>query len=319
LSLAVDIGGSKFVVGLVTPAGEILHAERHGWRELTPEGVARDIKEAIHGLLQAYPRCRPTVMGAAIPGLADPQRGLWVESGFSGIRNLPFGQIMEDEFGLPVSLDNDCNACAAAERTYGCCRDIDHFIWITVSNGIGGCIFINGAPYPGGGGNAGEIGHVVVEEGPGARPCACGHAGCAEMHAAGPALVKNYLSLGGAQRIDGEAPSAKNIDTLARRGDKTARAAYELEGLYLGRAIAAAVNLINPQKVVIGGGVSLGFDLFWPSLERTLRARVYWGANPNLKVEPTALGYNAALLGAAVLSFAGTPRPPGNDKNHEGD
>jgi glucokinase len=125
------------------------------------------------------------------------------------------------------------------------------------------------------------------------------------MHAAGPGLVKNYLSLGGEQLIDKEAPSAKSIDTLARRGDKTALDTYELEGLYLGRAIAAAVNLINPQKVVIGGGVSLGFDLFWPSLERTLQSRVYRGANPNLKVEPTALGYNAALLGAATLSFAG--------------
>jgi glucokinase len=296
------------MVGLVRVSGEILCVEKYQWRELSPGGVVRDVKEAVHGLLKAQPRYRPTVMGAAIPGLADPRKGLWVESSFSGIRDLPFGPIMEDEFGFPVSLDNDGRASAMAERMFGCCRGIDNFIWITVSNGIGGCIFINGAPYFGGGGNAGEIGHVVVEEGPNARPCKCGHAGCAEMHASGPGVVKNYLSLGGRHLIDQEPPSAKSIDALARGGDTAALAAYELEGLYLGRAIGAAVNLINPQKVVIGGGVSLGFDLFRPSLERTLQSRVYRGANPDLRVEPTALGYNAALLGAAALSFAGMGR-----------
>ena len=269
LSLAVDMGGSKFMVGLVTAAGEVM-------------------------------------MGLTIPGLADPEKGLWVEASFSGIRNLPFGRVMEEEFGLPVSLDNDARACATAERIFGCCRGVDHFIWITVSNGIGGCIFAGGKPYFGGGGNAGEIGHVVVEEGPDARPCKCGLRGCAEMHASGLGLVKNYLSLGGRELIDNEAPNAKTIDALARGGDKTAAAAYDLEGLYLGRVIGAAVNLLNPRKVVIGGGVSLGFDLFWPSLERTLKTHVYGSANADLSVEPTALGYNAALLGAAALSFVNT-------------
>jgi glucokinase len=298
------MGGSKFVVGLVRASGEILCAERYVWSGLSPGAVVGDVKGAVERLLKAYPQYRPTVMGAAIPGLADPRQGIWVESSFSGIRDLPFRRVMEDAFGLPVSLDNDGRACALAEWRFGCCRGIDHFIWITVSNGVGGCVFINGGPYFGGGGNAGEIGHVVVEEGPEARPCKCGHAGCAEMYASGPALVKNYLSLGGRERIGGEAPSAKSIDALARRGDKTALAAYEQEGIYLGRAIGAAVNLLNPQKVVIGGGVSLGFDLFRPALERTLQARIYRGANPNLSVEPTALGYHAALLGAAALSFA---------------
>jgi glucokinase len=306
LSLAVDMGGSKFMVGLVTAGGEILCAERHRWNGISSEGVVRDVKAAARALLAAHPQYRPTVLGATIPGLADPKRGLWVEASFSGIRNLPFGRVMEEEFGLPVSLDNDGRACAVAERIFGCCREVDHFIWITVSNGIGGCLFTGGKPYFGADGNAGEIGHMVVEEGPNARPCKCGLRGCAEMHASGLGLVKNYLSLGGQGLIDNEPPSAKTIAALARGGDRTAMAAYDLEGLYLGRVIGAAVNLINPRKVVIGGGVSLGFDLFWPSLERTLKTHVYGNANPNLSVEPTALGYNAALLGAAALSFAKT-------------
>jgi glucokinase len=303
LALAVDIGGSKFIAGIVKSSGEILCAERSAWTELSPEGVMKDIKKAVHTLLENHKHYHPTVLGATIPGLADPVKGLWVEASFSGIRNLPFASLMEAEFNLPVRLDNDGNACAKAERFFGCCKGVDDFIWVTVSNGIGGSIFANGSLYIGSSGNAGEIGHVVVEEGPDARFCKCGLSGCAEMHASGLGLAKNYITLGGKREINGEPPTAKAIDALARAGDKIAMAAYELEGLYLGRAIGAAVNLINPQKVILGGGVSLGFDLFWPSLAKTLDTHVYRNANPALVVEPTALGYNAALLGAAALCF----------------
>ena len=301
LALAVDMGGSKFIVGLVNSSGELLCEERHQWTELSADAVVRDIKKAVHDFLSAHADFRPSIMGATIPGLADPKKGLWVEASFSGIRDLPFVSIMEAEFGLPVRIENDGNACAAAEKLFGCCREADHFIWVTVSNGIGGSLFINGNLYTGSRGNAGEIGHVVVEESANARPCKCGLSGCAEMHASGPALVKNYLSLGGRWEINNEHPTAKSIGTLAWAGDQCAIAAYEMEGLYLGRAIGAAVNLLNPEKVVLGGGVSLGFELFRPALEKTLKTHVYKNANPRLKVEPTALGYNAALLGAAAI------------------
>jgi glucokinase len=304
LALAIDIGGSKFIIGLVTSAGNILCAENYPWTELNAEGVIQDIKKAVHSLLTANNNYRPTIIGAAIPGLADPQKGLWVESSFSGIRNLPFASVMEKEFSLPVRLENDVNACATAEKLFGCCKDVDDFIWITVSNGIGGSIYANGKLYTGSCGNAGEIGHIIVEEGINARKCKCGLTGCAETQASGVGLAKNYLSLGGKKEINEETATAKTIADLARNKDKTAIETYEMEGLYLGRAIGAAINLINPKKVVIGGGVSLGFDLFWPSLNRTLETHVYKNANPDFAVEPTALGYNAALLGAAALCFS---------------
>jgi glucokinase len=319
IALSIDMGGSKFIAGLVDESGTILVSEKHRWSEMaagkpvSAEGLVEDVKTACRAILAENPRYVPVVMGATIPGLADPEKGLWVEASFSGIRNLPFAAIMEKEFGLPVRVENDVNACALAERNFGCCSGknslgtpeapVDDFLWITVSNGIGGCVFANGKLYTGATGNAGEIGHVIVEEGPLARPCKAGHSGCAEMHASGRGLAKNYLTLGGEWNIAGEIPNAKTIDALARKGDPVAVAAYEMEGLYLGRAIGAAVNLLSPQKVVIGGGVSLGFDLFKTSLERSLDAHVYRNANPSLIVEPSPLGYNAALLGAAVLGI----------------
>jgi glucokinase len=324
--LAVDMGGSKFITGLVQQDGTIFDSKRHLWSEntsgkpLSAEGLVADVRSALRSLLAANPDCTPRAMGATIPGLADPEKGLWVEASFSGIRNLPFASIMENEFRLPVYVDNDVRACALAERTWGCCsgkpdsckspgpagtpnKPVDDFLWITVSNGIGGCIFVNGKPYRGAGGNAGEIGHVIVEEGPAARPCKAGHAGCAEMHAAGPALVRSYLELGGRAVIDGEAATAKSIAGLARRGDRPAIAAYDREGLYLGRAIGAAVNLLSPAMVIIGGGLSLDFELFKSSLEKSLAAHIYQNANPGLVLAASPLGHNAGLLGAAALGL----------------
>jgi glucokinase len=122
------------------------------------------------------------------------------------------------------------------------------------------------------------------------------------MHAAGPALVRNYLELGGTPVIDGEAATAKSIAALARIGDKAAAAAYDKEGIYLGRAIGAAVNLLSPAMVIIGGGVSLDFELFRPALEKSLAAHMYQNANPGLVLAASPLGQNAGLLGAAALA-----------------
>ena len=177
------------------------------------------------------------------------------------------------------------------------------FLYLTVSNGCGGAIFMGDLLYYGASGNAGEIGHVCVE--PQGRQCNCGARGCLEMHAAGPALVKNYLEVGGLSQLQGQAPNAKAIADLARGGDPAALETYRLEGVYLGRAIAAACNLLNPSKVIIGGGISLAFDLFQASLWDTLRQYIYWNANQQLTIQPTALGYNGGLLGAAAVAVCG--------------
>ena len=146
------------------------------------------------------------------------------------------GPALQAAFGAPAFIDNDGQACALAEKLYGACKDVKDFLYLTVSNGCGGAIFMGDLLYYGASGNAGEIGHVCVE--PQGRQCNCGARGCLEMHAAGPALVKNYLEAGGLSQLQGQAPNAKAIADLARGGDPAALETYRLEGVYLGRAIA---------------------------------------------------------------------------------
>lgn len=302
-ALAVDMGGSKYIVGILREDGEILASRKYSWDDLSPEGVLRAVITASKKLLAEYPQYPCSLAGATIPGLADPEKGIWVESSFSGIRDIPFAALFEQQTGFKTYIDNDSNACTVAEKMYGHAKELSDFVYFTVSNGCGGALFANNRRYFGGLGNAGEIGHCVVKEG--GRLCKCGSRGCLEIEAAGRAIPLNFTELGGPEQIGGEPANAKSIDALARAGDPIAIKTYELEGYYLGKVAAQVANIFNPQLIIIGGGVSMGFDLFEKSLVETLESQIYKNANRGLRVLQTALGYEGALVGAGALAFNG--------------
>lgn len=294
--LAFDIGGSKLIVGVVDEAANIITKRKHTWTRTDEQGVLDVVVKAGRDMLREFGE-QIAAIGVSIPGLCDPKQGVWVESCFSGISGIPVKDIISRELKLPVEIENDVNACALAEKAFGCCKDVSDFLWVTVSNGCGGALFINNKLYRGAEGNAGEMGHVVVEEN-GGFVCGCGNRGCLEIQAAGPGIVRRYQ-----KKCMDEAVTAAEVAKRARRGDELAIQVYKDEGVYLGRAIAAAVNVVNPSKVVIGGGVSESFDLFEEGLYKTVRERIYKRANKQLKIEKTALGYYASLVGAATLAL----------------
>ncbi|MBR4941965.1 MAG: ROK family protein [Clostridia bacterium] len=291
--LALDIGGSKLLCGIVSDRGELLCEVKKEF----PDGYTLDeLKESICSL--ALPLCRqysPEKAGATIPGLCDPGKSLWVYAPKSGIRNFEIGSFVADSFNLPLSIENDVNACAVGEKKFGVCSDVDDYIWLTVSTGIGGSIFANGRLYSGCVGNAGEIGHVkVVRNG---RLCGCGGKGCLEAEASGSAIAAKYFDL------TGKKATAKEIAVFAKAGDRISTAIYREAGYLIGSAIATAANLLNPELAVLGGGVSMDMDLLTPGIDRALEEALFKAANPNFKIVKTGLGYNAALLGAAALAL----------------
>ena len=165
--------------------------------------------------------------------------------------------------------------------------------------------------------SAGEFGHICVNEnGP---MCKCGKQGCLEACAAGPAILRRYIELTSIDQDESNALSGSSSGSLseslseslnaeviagrAKNGDAAAIQVYEETGYYLGKAISTAVNILNPEKVILGGGVSASMDLFYPKLKETLDKMVFKQANPDILVEQTALGYNAALYGAAAIAL----------------
>lgn len=289
----VDIGGSKLICGILLSDGTIVDTVRKDYgAAYTVEdlfGWIREGFEQLHG--EACVAC-----GAAIPGLCDPDSGTWLYSSFSGIGDLPAGEMLHAITGLPVVCDNDVNISALAERYFGVCKDVDDYLWMTVSNGIGGGLFLNGKLYRGAHRTAGEIGHVIVEDDPKrARRCGCGNIGCLESMASGASIGAIYTER------TGRAISAKELSSLARDGEEDAKRIFSEAGTYIGKAAGHTANLLGLHTVVIGGGVSESFDLIEPSATEALRRYTFLKANPNVRVLRSEPGRFAALKGCAAL------------------
>lgn len=288
-------------------------------RHCGKEGVLNRLADAIEETLRltGFTWGEIDAMGVTIPGLADPASGMWVYAPFSGIGDFPIASILRERYGKPVYIENDVNACAWAEKIFGVCQSANDFLWITISNGIGGGLILDGKIYTGAFGAAAEIGHFnIVENG---ALCGCGNRGCLEAEAAGPAIARRFEERLGQntgetrqrvdllkwkKRIPTDRPlGAAEIAYLARSGDLIAKDVFDTTGRYVGRAAAMAANLINPSCIVIGGGVAGAFDLFEPQMVQTFKSQVFHDANKEVRILKTGLGYEAGLYAAASLVY----------------
>lgn len=311
LALAIDIGGTKTIVGVVDANG-VIRARRQF-------ATSRDPASHMAACLQAAEETMKELnikgselhgIGVAVPGLAAPRRGVLVYAPFLQWRELPvrdvFQHICPD---APVRIANDVNACALGERHFGAARGVGNLLWVTISTGIGSGILIDGRIYEGEHSISGELGHVVVEWENGAV-CSCGNRGCLEAQASGTAIaalvkerVQDPLNAPLAdyfkeRRLD---ISAMTIAQAAGDGIEGAQAIFRQAGTYLGRALSHAVNLLDPGCIVVGGGVSLSFEWMEPAVRDVLRRSVI--GDGNVPIVRTSLGYDAAFIGAASLIF----------------
>lgn len=301
--LAIDIGGTKTIIGLVDGQGHLGLFRTIATHTADVNTHMEHCLDAAEALLQEAEVSAQHLqgIGVAVPGMADAKKGMLLHAPFSGWRDVPIRQIVHDRFpALQVKIANDVNACALAEMKFGGARDLSHFIWVTVSTGIGAGIVTDGKVLEGSSLIAGELGHVVVEWEQG-RLCGCGNKGCLEAQASGKAIEK-YVQQD--VRKDGYSTGEITAEAAAKAayaGDERSLQAFAKAGIYLGRGLSYAVNVLNPQAVFVGGGVSRSFDLLKKEMDLTLRSAVIGESNKNTPVYVTELGYHAALLGAAAL------------------
>jgi len=301
--LALDIGGSKLMAAPASISRDRIDIGCVSHRSLGERYNTEHLMSLIDDSISELGSFRFERIGVTIPGLADPKTGMWLYASYSGIRDFPIADVLSSRYGnRPVSIDNDVNACALAEKMYGICRDVDNYLWMTVSNGIGGGLVLNGTPYQGYFGNAAEVGHFCVVE-QDAFQCGCGNFGCLEAEAAGPGIVRRYRRLLKLHGQEDDSATARDVAENAKAGDRIAQEVVDTTGTLIGKALSYVTNLLNLQMIVLGGGVMQSFDQFFPSMERSFRANLFRDANPSVRIEKSALGYNAALIGAASLTL----------------
>ena len=297
--IGLDLGGTNLRVAGVSAGGEVvaLHREQTAARE-GPGPVIERIVAAIgrvsDGVTSAGGSVRGVVLGA--PGIISSRKGTVVASpNLPGWRDVPLRDRVAAATGLPVLLENDANAAAYGEYWRGAGQGCDSLVLLTLGTGVGGGLVLRGELWRGADGMAGEIGHLTVE--PGGRTCRCGNAGCLETYASATAVVENYRELSGIE----EGVSAEEVGRRAHEGDANARQAYREAGRSLGIAFAGLVNLLNPERIVIGGGVLPAWDLFMPAAEQEMRRRAFAPAAERVLFAPAALGDLAGVTGAAGL------------------
>jgi glucokinase len=287
--LAIDIGGSKILVGIVDSSGNVIAEKKTLIHQPTQASILYETFSLCDVFIAEFDI---SCIGVSIPGLVDPMKGLWLEAVFSKVRDFRLGDILEERYHVPVFVENDANNCAYGEKTFGNAKEYDDFIWLTISNGCGAGVFLGGKLFTGQNGHAGELGHLCVTDED--YICPCGNKGCLEAVAAGPGITYRY------KQATGESLSAKEIATKAKSGDIAALTVYHNTGEYIGKAIAAAVNVLNVPLVVLGGGIAMDYDLFKDNIFKSVQRHIYRTANKSLLIMRTKLGYQASLIGAAA-------------------
>jgi predicted NBD/HSP70 family sugar kinase len=240
-------------------------------------------------------------VGLAISGFVDPVTGMDLYSPILGWERVPVRGPLEAKLDLPVWVENDVNALALAERWYGAGRRYQHFICITVGEGIGAGVVLQGELYRGAFGGAGEVGHMTIN--PDGPVCRCQERGCLEVYASDRFLREEAERLG--------YTSVSDMALAARNGEgAAARGAFARMGRFLGLGAKNLVNLLNPEAVVLGGERMDAADLFLPSLEDEVRRHSFPAAAEKLFIVPAELGADGFLVGAATLVAAEFFRVP---------
>ncbi|GAM10044.1 glucokinase [Geobacter sp. OR-1] len=295
----IDVGGTNLRLALVAENGNVIE------RLKMPTGGNRaafisQLSENILLLSDKAVALNAGMLGVGIgmPGLISPSGEIFSSVNLSYCEGLNLATELQSLTGLPVVTVNDANAAAFGEYRFGAGRSLRTFIMITIGTGIGGGIILDGRLWSGADGFAGEFGHLTVV--PGGRGCPCGNNGCVERYASATAILATAREQGMLSSPDA---SVETLAAMSAAGDLMATKLFEDAGRYLGSAAAAAVNLLNPEAIIIGGGVAASFGIMREAMSTELCLRAYRPSVARLKILRGDLHDDAGVLGAAAVAF----------------
>ena len=292
----IDLGGTKIEGVILDPAQDHRQVVRLRIETEASKGynhIVGRIEELVASMATASGEPRPPTLGIATPGVLDPRLGTLKNSNTVCLIGHPLRKDLEAALGLRVEMANDANCFALAESTFGAARGFATSFGVILGTGVGGGIVVHGQALAGRHGIAGEWGHNVLEEN--GAPCYCGRRGCVETVLSGPALERYYQYQSGV---------ALPLREIARRaaGDLDPHATATLRRLveFFGRGISWIINILDPDAIVIGGGVG-NIDVLYTEEVRTEIKKYLFNDTLETDILKPALGDSAGVLGAAML------------------
>ena len=310
--VGIDIGGTNVKIALVDDKGHIAYSNSVPTRaEMGYEYTITNIKNVIYTSLKETDVPKDEVGGIGIggPGQIDSEKGIVrCFPNIPGWINVPLAEILENEFKIPARVDNDVRVATLGEYHYGAGKGCNNLICITVGTGIGSGMIINGQLVRGASMSAGELGHIILQS-HGGPICGCGNTGCLEAFASGPAVVQmayEYIMGGKSTKFKELAVNSpitpQIVYEAAQLGDAVSKTIFEIVGNWIGIALANVVNLINPEIIIIGGGVAQAGDILLDPVRETINKRALKIAADAVKVVPAQLGESAGVVGESLLT-----------------
>ena len=308
LVVGTDVGGTKVVAGAVRGTA-VLETVEYPTDVSSGDAVLEGIETAVREVMRSEEP--PTGVGLGVPSQIDYRAGRVLSSVNIPVTGVYLRDDLSERLGLPVFLDNDANCAALAEAELAEGGPVDHLVMLTLGTGVGGGVVNDGRVFRGAIGLGAELGHLVIDsEGP-ECPGACPNRGCLEALCSGQALARDARSLA-AERPDsrlaelarerGGPPVGADVVTAAREQDSDALGLFERFGAALGVGMASLMNIFEPERLVVGGGLSTVADLYLPRAMEEARARVLPDIGARVKISVARSGAQAGLIGAARLA-----------------
>ena len=312
IRIGIDVGGTGIQIGIVNNEHQILKESSITTHTDIPfEDQVKHIADQVTATVHAAGLTEEDIesIGVGIPGIASSETGEIIKCTNMGWNHVPFGQVFTGYLRRPLFIDNDANVAALAESVAGVSAGTDSSVFITIGTGIGSGIIINGRIWKGSHGIGGELGHVILRQN--GILCTCGNRGCLERYCSATALIRmareavaeNPSSMiltsvnGDPSRIE-----AKTVIDAARANDPVASSIFHEFILNLSQAIASVINLLDPEVIVLGGGVSKAGSFLLDPILREFPKYVLFNDQPLPEVRLAVLGAKAGIIGAAMLS-----------------
>ncbi len=306
-TVAVRLGRNDATLTLYDLSAKALSEQHYPLPERTQETLENALIAAIVNFIELNQRKIRELIAISVilPGLVDPVKGIVRYMPHISVHNWKLVDILENKFAVTSFVGHDIRSLALAEHYFGATRDCQDSILVRLHRGTGAGILVNGQIFLGSNGNVGEIGHIQVD--PLGERCHCGNFGCLETIAANSAIenrVRNLLTQGYPSKLSLDDCTISSICKAANRGDQLACEVIEYVGRHLGKSIAIAINLFNPQKVVIAGEITEADKILLPALQSCINAQVLKDFRRNLPIVTSELNHRSAIGAFALVKRA---------------